>query len=737
MQTEGNLSIAALSSSVMLARTTLALSAGLGALLCACSPKTASSPVPILPLRTLRLYETGVGYFERSGDLRAAATSLPVPAGHLDDALKTLVVLNRGGKGTVHGIEFGSSISRGMARALAGLPVDGDEPLGWQQLLVGLKGARVETRARGGRGTRNGRIVDVVAATEDGISSKEDSASETPRDASKASAEPKKTLTVVLLTDAGALVRIATTDLDSVRPLDPTWAARLGSSLDAVSTRGAQSERLLHVLAGGGGGDVTLGYVAETPVWRTTYRVVMDGTRTAGILEGWALLHNDTDEDWRGVRVELANGRPDSFLFPLAAPRYARRALVTPDDQLATVPQLMGTTVDAIWGDQLGDSFGIGAVSGVGEGGGGSGYGYGHGRLGGSATRSAEDGSPLLAVGNLASTAPATGVEAGALFVYSLAERVDLEAHHSALVPFAHERIDAVPIAWVESPGTPARVGVRLVNSTTRTLPAGTVAFFGEGGFAGESLLSRLKPGQRSFLTYGLDLDVELDRGETRASEAPKRLVWDKAARVLQEHYLRTSDSTFSIENRSAHTRSVVLTMPLDRNATLTGPDVVDFDLATSRPLAVFAVDPQRKVERKTHAVEGLMRRTDFAALTSTRLNEIASSVSLDAGDRAAAAEAATRLHEAEGNDATAAQVKGDIEEVEKDLDRLREHMKALAGDRAAGGAAGNPFAARVLVAEDRLASLRKKLDHVEADAKAKKEAAIAALVRLHPPAGD
>ena len=54
---------------------------------------------------------------------------------------------------------------------------------------------------------------------------------------------------------------------------------------------------------------MTLGYVAETPVWRTTYRLVLDDTGKSGVLEGWALIHNDTDEDWRGVRVELANGR--------------------------------------------------------------------------------------------------------------------------------------------------------------------------------------------------------------------------------------------------------------------------------------------------------------------------------------------------------------------------------------------------------------------------------------------
>jgi hypothetical protein len=715
----------------MLSRTAVALGAGLAALTCACgSATTTTSSAPILPLHTLRLYETGVGYFERTGSMGASdPASLPVPAGHLDDALKTLVVLGAGGKSTVHGIEFGSSISRGMARALAGLPVEGDEPLSLQQLLVGLKGAGVEVRAHGA--THVGRIVDVVESTDDGVASKDAAPADTQGGSPKLAARPRA-LNVLVLTDRGAIVRVPAADVESVRPLDPGYATRLGSALDALSSRGARSERLLHVLAQGG--PVTLGYVAETPVWRTTYRLVMANDGKAGVLQGWALLHNDTDEDWRGVRVELANGRPDSFLFPLAAPRYARRQLVTPDDQLATVPQLMGTTVDAIWGDQIGDSAGAGGLglSGVGEGGGGTGEGIGFGRGIGTIGHGGGVGSStLLDVGNLAGVAPATGVEAGALFVYSLPELVDLHAHGSALVPFAQQKVDAGAIAWIDSPGTPARSAVRFVNSTPQTLPAGTIAFFGDGGFAGESALSRLKPGERSFIRFGADLDVELTTVDARATDEAKKLVWDKAGKRLEEHYLRTSDFTYAIENRSGRPRSVVLAMSLAGNATLTGPDSVDFDTQGGHPLAVYAVEARKKVERRAHAVEGLVRATPFASLTAARLTETAASTSLQAGDRAATTDAAARLREAEEAAKGVAQTKTDITGVEKDLERLREHMKALAGERPAGGAPANPFAARVLAAEDRLTALRKRLDALESDEKAKQEAAQTALSRL------
>ncbi len=94
-----------------------------------------------LPLRSLRLYETGVGYFERSGTVDGkAVTSLPVPAGHLDDALKTLVVLRGGGGGgQVTGVAFASSVTRATARARAGLPADGDQPIAFKDLLVSMK----------------------------------------------------------------------------------------------------------------------------------------------------------------------------------------------------------------------------------------------------------------------------------------------------------------------------------------------------------------------------------------------------------------------------------------------------------------------------------------------------------------------------------------------------------------------------------------------------------------------
>src|SRR4249919_492038 len=74
----------------------------------ACHPSREAASPATLPLRTVRLYETGVGYFEREGEITGGSESLPVPASHVDDALKTLVILSSQGPVSVAGVEFDS-----------------------------------------------------------------------------------------------------------------------------------------------------------------------------------------------------------------------------------------------------------------------------------------------------------------------------------------------------------------------------------------------------------------------------------------------------------------------------------------------------------------------------------------------------------------------------------------------------------------------------------------------------
>ena len=116
--------------------------------------------------------------------------------------------------------------------------------------------------------------------------------------------------------------------------------------------------------ADGGYGQADNGYGPESydqPAYGDRLRLVRAGGAGARYHGGHRPVGREPDdlgvvaEPVRGVvhlgQVgvhQLASGRPDSFLFPLAAPRYARRELVTPKNELATVPQLMSKTPDAM-----------------------------------------------------------------------------------------------------------------------------------------------------------------------------------------------------------------------------------------------------------------------------------------------------------------------------------------------------------------------------------------------------
>jgi hypothetical protein len=77
---------------------------------------------------------------------------------------------------------------------------------------------------------------------------------------------------------------------------------------------------------------VQVGYVVGAPIWKTSYRLVLDARgKGKPYLQGWAAVENTTDEDWAGVKMGLVNGRPLSFKMDLYDPLYIPRPTVEPE----------------------------------------------------------------------------------------------------------------------------------------------------------------------------------------------------------------------------------------------------------------------------------------------------------------------------------------------------------------------------------------------------------------------
>src|SRR5262249_7929712 len=83
---------------------------------------------------------------------------------------------------------------------------------------------------------------------------------------------------------------------------------------------------------GEGKRQVRVGYVVENPIWKTSYRLVLGKDKAQKpYLQGWALVDNPTDDDWRDVRMALISGRPISFQMNLYPPLYPQRPVVEPE----------------------------------------------------------------------------------------------------------------------------------------------------------------------------------------------------------------------------------------------------------------------------------------------------------------------------------------------------------------------------------------------------------------------
>ncbi|HWA73533.1 MAG TPA: hypothetical protein VG937_14405 [Polyangiaceae bacterium] len=701
------------------------------------TPATTAANVSTLPVRSVRLYETGIGYFERAGRLSPGSDTISLPAAKVDDALKTLVVLSDGARVKVTAVEFPSVLSDALARAQAGLPTSGGR-LSYSALLESLRGAEVEVSASGGA-RYLGRLIDVteVPRAEAGAPAASAAAAPAPSTAVHARA-PLPRFALALLTREHGLVRLDSTEIAGVRPTDGALAARLDSALSTTSDRGAQAPRLLRVSTTNDE-PVRIGYIAETPAWRVTYRLLLGKDGEPATLQGWALVHNDSDEPWQQIALEIVNGRPNSFLYPLTAPRYLRRPLATPEQEMSTLPQLASRTVDQIWGDhaessedETGEAFGEGGLglSGIGEGGGGTGQGYGsgHGMLSGSHRVSSP--TSEINVGNLAEIMQSEALPSGTNFRYRLSEPITLGAHSSALVPFTQLALAAEAMTRFSWGGNDGHATARVSNGSGQTLPGGPIAIYTGTGLAGESALARLASGDSTWLSYGDDLDVAVTTLPARVDTTRTELVRLDPQGRLVEHYLRHREQPLSLENRSVLPRTLCIELPVVVNAKVAGADRLLYDGDQSAALALFAMKPRSKLEKTLIFDEGLQRASELASLTPQKLAELAGSKELDPASRAVLLEGADLLLKGAEPAKQQQQKQTSLTRLEADRGRLKETIETLKGT---SGNGTEPLVRRLVELEKRRNELEVELKTGAESASRRLAALRSVLERLNP----
>jgi len=74
--------------------------------------------------------------------------------------------------------------------------------------------------------------------------------------------------------------------------------------------------------------DLQVGYIAAAPVWRPSYRLVVQPNGQSD-LQVWGIVQNLSGEDWSGVQLSLVAGAPIAFDARLGTPIIPDRPIVT------------------------------------------------------------------------------------------------------------------------------------------------------------------------------------------------------------------------------------------------------------------------------------------------------------------------------------------------------------------------------------------------------------------------
>src|SRR5262249_31257139 len=90
---------------------------------------------------------------------------------------------------------------------------------------------------------------------------------------------------------------------------------------------------------GEGSREMLVSYTVAAPVWKTTYRAVIDD-KGHPYLQGWAIVDNMQGEDWQNVDLSLVSGMPVSFIENLKQPLYRSRPVVALSRGYEVAPQI-------------------------------------------------------------------------------------------------------------------------------------------------------------------------------------------------------------------------------------------------------------------------------------------------------------------------------------------------------------------------------------------------------------
>lgn len=638
-----------------------------------------ASNTDILPIKRVILYSNGVAYIERRGIVsNNVEVNLSFKQSQVDDVLKSMVVLDLG-QGRIGAVSYNSSapVSAQMSEIPFSIDSETDQTAGGglAGVLSQLQGAKVAITSS--KGAAIGSILTVERRSAQIDSTK----------------PPVITHFLVIASESGEISSFDLADVRSVKLLEEGTKRDVSEFADASALSRRRDAKTITVTSDGvGQREMVVSYIIAAPIWKTTYRVVLDEAGKP-FFQGWAVVDNVSDEDWQNVRLSLVSGSPVSFIQPIQQPFFRYRPVVPIPDDLKLTPQIYET------GD--GDGNGNGDGDGVGD--------------GDNAPKTVKDNksssnnfqvdgqevsnfrtgilnsnnnmpfelqqttvSDAITSENSGVTTAATGNEIGDLFEYRIEQPVTVMRDRSALIPIVQAKMDGERVAIYNETVRKDRPmsGILLKNLTNLTLESGSLTVIDGDAYAGEALMERLKPKEQRLISFALDLGTHVRVREV-ANREPARLV-KVVNGVFQVHYFRNEEKLYQIENQTDRPKVLYIEYPIREGWKLS--DKTPKPDYTTQRYYRFRVElkPFENKEITLSEQQALMDSYELTSLTRNDLSLFISQRYIDDATRAKLEKLIDLRTAVTQINLKLKALDEEVENISADQKRLRENIEAL-----------------------------------------------------------
>lgn len=637
-------------------------------LLAGASPSLAAE----LRLERVLLSSAGVALLDHAAEVGPRAElELVVPRSQADDILKSLTVYDAAGLAGAVTLA-GEAATADLFRDLPLAERDLASP---QALLAALRGVEVEVA-----GPRDavGRIVAIVPEEQ-------------------LLGEARVVRHRLTLATAAGLRSVLLEESESVRIADPALAGTLGTALERLARAREPGERRVTVrLEGPGERRVRVAWLAETPIWKMSYRAVLGSA--AARLQGWAVVENRSGRDWQEVDLTLVAGAPVTLRQALSRLVWAERPEVP-----VRLPEGIRPRVDE------GVLPPAPATA------------PGRAPARAAAPAPLPRGAPELAAAGKAEApadlTTAEAVETATQTAFRLPGKVTVPQGGTALLPVLDRALPAERIALVQADRAPGRplAAVRIRNDGASALPAGilTILALAEDGrtdFLGDAELALLPPGEIRLVPFALDTRTRVLAEPSSAG----RVVAVKAADgVLVIDRVERRAVRYRIEAPTGEARTLVLEHPKEPGFRLAEPTAV---AETGRVWRIERrLAPGAVLELEVVAERPERRELALLDLDPEELRLLFAGASLPPALERAMAEIGrirARIADAE---AEAGRLERERRELEAEQGRLRSNVAAVPRE----GDLARRYLARLAQSEDRLEALAGALAQARAAAAA------------------